>query len=146
MDSNLEKTQSPFEKILDSLGIVIQQLEPAAESEASYRIAFEKNFTVEISELSTSICRVSARICQLGKSLQVQEQQLSKAIEVFSALIEEAPNGLSLAVSDHDNCLRTIFEITRTRQKTQQEESSLFETFVNFSFAYKQTYFVHKAA
>lgn len=128
-------------KILDALGLGTHDVESAAESDA-YRIDFEEQFTVEIQRGLTQDCRISARVFNLGKSLQVQEQQLKRAIQLFSELIDDLPECISLAISDHDNCLRICIEVADTES---EHLMSQFHGFVHVAFAYKQTYLKHRA-
>jgi hypothetical protein len=132
-------TKSAFQKITESLGLSKDELEPCAEKEG-YRITFEKNFTVELMTQANINCRSSARICLLGKSLQVQEQQLQKALELFTEVRKEAPRGLSLTVSDYDNCLRIVTEIKAEKDPQSAKEGEDFEAFLNFAFAFKHTF------
>lgn len=129
-----------IDQILDSLGLTTSNTEKAAESDA-YRIDFEQNFTVELQHLHLSTCRVSARIFSLGKSLQVQDNQLIQAMQIFTEVQQDIPQGISLTVSDHDNCLRLCLEIT---DKTHDLIMAQFNDFVQVAFAYKHTYFKHK--
>lgn len=126
--------------ILESLGLTLANTEQAAESDA-YRIDFEQNLTVELQHMQGADCRVSARIFSLGKSLQVQDDQLRIAIGIFSELLDDLPNGVSIAISDHDNCLRICIEIV-----SENADLALlqFNQFIHVAFAYKQTYFQHK--
>jgi hypothetical protein len=126
--------------ILESLGMNSSDIEQCSESDG-YRIEFEQNFTIELQHLNENECRVSARIFNLGKSLQVQELQLHKAISIFSELLDDLPAGISMAISDHDNCLRICVEIF---SKKTDEIMTQFHEFVHTAFAYKQTYFKHK--
>jgi hypothetical protein len=128
-------------KILDALGLGTLDVESAAESDA-YRIDFEEQFTVEIQRGLTQDCRISARVFNLGKSLQVQEQQLKRAIQLFSELIDDLPECISLGISDHDNCLRICVEIADTNADQLMKQ---FHGFVHVAFAYKQTYLKHQA-
>lgn len=128
-------------KILDALGLGTLDVESAAESDA-YRIDFEEQFTVEIQRGLTQECRISARVFNLGKSLQVQEQQLKRAIQLFSELIDDLPECISLGISDHDNCLRICVEIADTNADQLMKQ---FHGFVHVAFAYKQTYLKHQA-
>lgn len=127
-------------KILESLGMRTHDIEQCAETDG-YRIDFEQNFTVELQQIPESGCRVSARIFSLGKSLQVQDDQLRKAMSIFSEVSSDLPEGVSLAVSDHDNCLRICIEITTNNANLIVSQ---FNSFVQIAFAYKQTYFKHK--
>lgn len=135
-----ESTTEAIDQILDSLGLKTSNLEKAAELDA-YRIDFEQNFTVELQQLPESACRVSARIFCLGKSLQVQDNQLVQAMQIFTELQEDIPQGISLTISDHDNCLRLCVEIVNN---THEFIMSQFNDFVQIAFAYKHTYFKHK--
>lgn len=128
-------------KILEALGLGTHDVESAAESDA-YRIDFEEQFTVEIQRGLTQDCRISARVFNLGKSLQVQEQQLKRAIQLFSELIDDLPECISLGISDHDNCLRICVEIADTNADQLMKQ---FHGFVHVAFAYKQTYLKHQA-
>lgn len=126
--------------ILESLGMSAHDTEPCAESDG-YRIDFEQNFTIELQHIPESSCRVSARIFSLGKSLQVQDDQLRRAMSIFSEISSDLPEGMSMAISDHDNCLRICIEISTNNTSLTMSE---FNTFVQMAFAYKQTYFKHK--
>lgn len=138
-------TTVPFggalEKILESLGLGTHNVESAAESDA-YRIDFEEQFTVEIQRGFTQNCRISARVFNLGKSLQVQEQQLKRAMQLFSELIDDLPECTSLSISDHDNCLRICIEVADTEVEQLMKQ---FHGFVHVAFAYKQTYLKHQS-
>lgn len=127
-------------QILDSLGFNTSNVEKAAESDA-FRIDFEQNFTVELQQQSESTCRVSARIFSLGKSLQVQDTQLGQAMLIFTELQQDVPQGISLCISDHDNCVRICLEIANN---TNESMMAQFNEFVHIAFAYKHTYFDHK--
>ena len=129
-------------KILDALGLSIHDVESAPESDA-YRIDFEEQFTIEIQRGFTQDCRISARVFNLGKSLQVQEQQLKRAIQLFSELIDDLPECISLGISDHDNCLRICIEIADTNAEQLMKQ---FHGFVHVAFAYKQTYLKHRTS
>ncbi|MCR2746792.1 hypothetical protein [Limnobacter parvus] len=122
--------------------MTLADTEQAAESDA-YRIDYEQNLTIELQHLKGADCRVSARIFCLGKSLQVQDDQLRMAMGIFSELLNDLPNGTSMAISDHDNCLRICIEIT-----SENADQALFQfnQFIHVAFAYKQTYFQHKTA
>lgn len=129
-------------KILDSLGLGTHDVESAAESDA-YRIDFEEQFTVEIQRGFIQDCRISARVFNLGKSLQVQEQQLKRAMQLFSELIDDLPECISLSISDHDNCLRICIEVADTEAEQLMRQ---FHGFVHVAFAYKQTYLKHRTS
>ena len=77
MNANLATRYGALNKILESLGMTLSDTEQCA-GEGGYRIDFEKNFTIELQHLGGSDCRLSARIFGLGKSLQVQENQIKK--------------------------------------------------------------------
>lgn len=127
-------------QILESFGMTLDEVEPAAEMDA-YRLDFEQNFTIELQHMHAADCRASARIFNLGKSLQVQDEQLRMAMGIFSELLDDLPKGTSMAVSSHDNCLRICIEIQA--DKTDHVMSQ-FNQFIHVAFAYKQTYFLHK--
>ncbi len=133
---------SALNKILASLGMTLDDLEECAASDG-YRIEFEQNFTIELQHIKDSKnCRISTRIFNLGKSLQVQENQIKRALDIFSELLEEFPLGMSMAVSNHDNCLRICIEIMNSQTESIMTK---FHEFVHLAFAYKQTYFKHKS-
>jgi len=136
----LESTIQTVYQILDSLGLNTSNVEKAAESDA-FRIEFEQNFTVEIQQLTECTCRVSARIFSLGKSLQVQDTQLGQAMHIFAELQQDIPQGISLSISDHDNCVRICLEIANNTLETVMGQ---FNDFAQIAFAYKHTYFKHK--
>ncbi len=139
--NTLQKTRhGALNLILESLGMNVSDVEQAAESEA-YRVAFEKNLTVELQHLPDTSCRISARISRLGKSLQVQDDQLRIAMEIFTALLSDLPSGVSMAISDHDNCLRICIEIRANKPDIVMMQ---FNQFVHVAFACKETYLKHK--
>ena len=136
----IDSTTQAIHQILDSLGLNTGNIERAAESEA-FRIDFEQNFTVEIQQLTESTCRVSTRLFSLGKSLQVQDTQLGQAMYIFTELQQDIPQGFSLGISNHDNCVRLCLELANS---TRELIMGKFNEFVQIAFAYKQTYFKHK--
>jgi hypothetical protein len=140
MSANLATQHGALNKILESLGMTPNETEPCADSEG-YRIDFEKNFTIELQEIGDSHCRVSARIFSLGKSLQVQENQIKLALNLFDELNSDIPAGISIAISNHDNCLRLCIEIVSEKDEVIMNQ---FQGFVHVAFAYKQTYFQHR--
>jgi len=79
----------------------------------------------------------------LGKSLQVQENQIKLALNLFGELKNDMPDGVSTAISNHDNCLRLCVEIVSENNDIIMTQ---FQGFVHVAFAYKQTYFQHKGA
>lgn len=131
---------SSLDAILESLGLEASDLENPAE-EGGVRIEFEQNFAIELQDNHHGHCRISARVCKLGQSLVVQEQQLEKALSILSALQDKIPHHVSLAVSTHDNCLRNVLEIPKETTEEQKDDLlNQFNDFLNYSFAYKQTY------
>ncbi len=142
MNANLSTRYGALNKILESLGMSPSDTEQCAATDG-YRIDFEKNFTVELQHLSGSDCRVSARVFSLGKSLQVQENQIKLASALFGALKDDMPAGVSIAISHHDNCLRLCLEIVSENNDIVMTQ---FQGFVHVAFAYKQTYFQNKSA
>jgi len=137
MKANLAIQYGALDKILESLGMSPNETEQCAAAEG-YRIDFEKNFTIELQHLGGADCRVSARIFSLGKSLQVQENQIKLALALFSELKDDIPAGISTAISNHDNCLRLCLEIV---SENNDLVTNQFQEFVHVAFAYKQTYF-----
>lgn len=140
MNVTLPPQHGVLNKILESLGISTTDIEQTANADG-YRIDFDRNFTIELHQLSGSDCRVSARIFSLGKSLQVQENQIKMALAIFLELVSEMPAGVSTVISDHDNCLRLCIEITSGNSEVIIAQ---FQGFIHIAFAYKQTYFKHK--
>ena len=140
MSTLLNTRHGALNLILESLGMTLSDLELAAESDA-YRIDFEQNLTVELQHMPGTDCRISARISKLGKSLQVQDDQLRVAMEIFAALLDDLPSGVSMAISDHDNCLRICIEIRTNKPDIVMMQ---FNQFIHVAFAYKQTYLKHK--
>lgn len=138
-------TTPSLEVILESLGLEIDTLESPSE-EGGIRIEFEQNFAIEMQDDVHGQCRISARVCKLGQSLLVQEQQLQKAMNILGVLQDKIPKRVSLTVSTHDNCLRNVLEIPR-HTPDEQKDGVLhqFNDFLNFSFAYKQTYIAFNA-
>ena len=138
---DLSTTSTPsLELILTSLGLTADGLENPAQ-EGGVRIEFEQNFAVEMQENVHGNGRISSRVCKLGNSLVIQEQQLNKALNILGELQDKIPPHVSLAISTHDNCLRSVLEMPCQAFLNQQEFMlGRFHEFVNFSFAYKQTY------
>ncbi|HEX4917178.1 MAG TPA: hypothetical protein VFV43_04710 [Limnobacter sp.] len=123
--------------VLQALGLSADMLEPAAET-SGYRIEFERQFTVELHGGRDEACRLSTRLCVLGKSLQVQESQLRKAMQIYSDIAEDVPEACSLAISEYDNCLRVVRDLIQP--PADRPTDTVFHEFVNFAFAFKQTY------
>lgn len=143
----MEQTQliveSPTKLILDLLGLEPNQLEPAAEQTGAYRIQFEKQFAVEIQDRASNTCRLSNRVCRLSHNQETQAQQLSKALIIFSMVSNECPPGFALAISKHDNCLRSILEI-KPQNDSEQNLREAFDQFVEFAYAYRETFITHR--
>ncbi|HEX5486568.1 MAG TPA: hypothetical protein VFX23_11290 [Limnobacter sp.] len=132
------KAKQPLQCILESLGLEADKQTLLNAKKEAFRITFEHNFALELLEQIDNSCRASARICLLGKSLNVQESQISKAMRLFSEVITEAPSAASLAVSSHDNCLRLVKEFHAYDNDENPIEE--FEDFLNFGFVFKKTY------
>lgn len=141
MNANLAIQYGALDKILESLGMSPNETEQCAAADG-YRIDFEKNFTIELQHLGGADCRVSARIFSLGKSLQVQENQIKLALALFGEFKDDIPAGVSTAISNHDNCLRLCLEIVSENNDIIMNQ---FQEFVHVAFAYKQTYFQQKS-
>lgn len=140
MNANLATRYGALNKILESLGMSLNDTEQCATADG-YRIDYEKNFTIELQYLDGEDCRVSARIFSLGKSLQVQENQIKLALTLFGELKEDIPSGISTAISNHDNCLRLCLEIFSENNDLIMNQ---YQEFVHVAFAYRQTYFQQK--
>lgn len=136
--TTVKQIKTPIQAILEYLDLDADDEALLNAKKDAYRITFEHHFAIELLELSDNACRVSARICLLGKSLSGQENQIIKALRLYQEVQSEAPLGTSLAVSDHDSCLRLVNEVDLSEQtgyyKTQ------FENFLNFSFVFKKTF------
>ncbi|WP_370261686.1 hypothetical protein [Limnobacter sp.] len=139
----MAKAFSTVPELLRALGLQSDVLEPTAETEG-YRIEFEQQFTVELHGQANCPARMSTRLCMLGKSLQVQDSQLQKAMLIYTDILDEVPRGCSLAVSEHDNCLRVVCDLLSIPQAPGALEQ-VFHEFVNFAFAFKQTYIQTKS-
>jgi hypothetical protein len=134
--------QSVWEGILNYLGISEDQLGPSVGQEG-FRIEFEDNYCVELSTLPKEHCRFSARICLLARSLEVQERQIHKALDLFAELHHGFPIAMSLTISSFDNCLRMTTEFAPGEYQIENKQGKLedyFENFVNYSHAFKKTY------
>lgn len=145
MTCTWNKRVTPTTQIKSPIQTILECLELDAGDEAllnakkdAYRITFEHNFAIELLELSDNACRVSARVCLLGKSLSGQENQITKALQLYQEVQSEAPRGTSLAVSDHDSCLRLVNEVGLSDQTGYYKAQ--FENFLNFSFVFKKTF------
>lgn len=134
--------QSILDEILDYLGITEDQLGPCV-GQDGFRIEFEDNYCLELATLSEDYCRFSARICLLAKSLEIQERQIQKALDLYAELHNGFPIVMSLAVSHFDNCLRITTEVKAGEYWIESKKGKLvdyFENFVNYSHAFKKTY------
>lgn len=138
MNSSNTAPDNCFLVILESLGFDRKQ-QPTSPNEG-FRIEFEQNFAIEIQPCQQGACRLSARVCKLGHSLQVQEEQLKKALSLLSELQGSVPEYTSLAISNHDNCLRSVVELPNEPPQNQEQMLERLNGFINFAFAYKQTY------
>lgn len=131
-----------LDEILDYLGVSADQLGPCAEQEG-YRIEFEGHYALEIALLHNQYCRLSARICLLAKSQEVQDRQFKKALDLYGELHNEFPICMSIAVSNYDNCLRLTAELNTKTPLIENKPGKIkdyFEHFVNYSHAFKKTY------
>lgn len=142
-------TCPPLEKILHNLGMSLADLQQnTSESSNTFRVEFENQFAVELEILTHDLCRVSARLCRLGKSQIVQNSQIEKALALFSEIFGLDQLELSLAVSKNDNCLRIICELNEDGlpANTQIAEAlfNAFEEFAYNAFAFKQTFLNHE--
>ncbi|MDH4396483.1 MAG: hypothetical protein QE278_12445 [Limnobacter sp.] len=134
--------QSVLDGILDYLGITEDQLGPSVGQEG-FRIEFEDNYCVELATLTQEHCRFSARICLLARSLEVQERQIHKALDLYAELHNGFPIAMSLSISHFDNCLRMTTEVAPGEYLIENKPGKLedyFENFVNYSHAFKKTY------
>ncbi|HEX5486718.1 MAG TPA: hypothetical protein VFX23_12065 [Limnobacter sp.] len=130
--------KSPLRAILEFLELDADDKALLNANQDAYRITFEHHFVIELVELPDQACRVSARICLMGKSLSAQENQLLKAMQLYCEVQTEAPEGSSLSVSDHDGCLRHVIEIDPS--ETAERCTGQFQNFLNFSFVFKKTF------
>lgn len=137
-----QSAQSVLDAILNYLGITEDQLGPCV-GQDGFRIEFEDNYCLELAILPQEYCRMSARICLLARSLEVQERQIQKALDLYAELHNGFPVAMSLAVSNFDNCLRLTTEIKAGEYWIENKVGKLedyFENFVNYSHAFKKTY------
>lgn len=131
--------------ILEQLGLEKPSL---AEVSKGFRIEFENQFFVELHPLSNSLCRVSARISRLAKSLETQNRQIEKALSLQKDLGDRTPRNAALAISGHDNCLRSVLDLEPARatngtESDEQRTAKLmqqFQTFVHYAYALKTTF------
>lgn len=135
----------PLTDLLAGLGLSVSDLEESALGNA-YRIEFEDNFTVELEPLSEYAFKASTRICLLGKSLEVQNKQIEKAMTLMEEVMALGTPFETLAISQEDNCLRLLVELfqapTATDPKKAQERlAKEFEEFASNAYAFRKTYF-----
>ncbi|MFN7506634.1 MAG: hypothetical protein ACK5Q1_13870, partial [Limnobacter sp.] len=62
-------------------------------------------------------------------------------LNLFDEVKSDIPTGISIAISNHDNCLRLCIEIVSDKNDVIMTR---FQEFVHVAFAYKQTYFQHR--
>jgi len=77
----------------------------------AYRLSFNDQFFIEAEDITHSVFRVSTRVVRLSHSLTTRESQALEALNLFSTIRHMLPNGISLAVSKHDRCLRLVMEM-----------------------------------
>lgn len=140
MNQHKPSAEGCFKLILHSLGLETSN----PNHHDGVRVEFEKNFAIEIQNQDSGQCRISARVCKLGHSLHVQERQLQKALGLFTELQDSAPEETSLAISNHDNCLRSVIDIPSAASNQPENTLDWLNRFINFSFAYKQTFIAFK--
>ena len=120
----------------------------SSDTPGTFRVEFENQFAIELEALTQHLCRISARLCQLGKSQIVQNSQIERALGLFSEIFGLDQLTLSLAVSRNDNCLRLICELNDTDASSKAPNGdALFNSFEEFSynaFAFKQTFLKHQ--
>lgn len=137
MDTLSSTCPGTLNLILNQLGFPLEQHEDTLPTEG-YRLEFESNFVLELHGLGDRTCRLSTRIVSLGKSLQVQENQIKAMLGIFSELMQDLPPSVSPAISNHDNCLRLCREIN---SQDVEEAMRQFQEFVELAFAFQQTCF-----
>ncbi|MCQ8895828.1 hypothetical protein NQT62_05170 [Limnobacter humi] len=144
-----DPTQNTTALILEQLGMGGGEL-VGVQTNQSFRIEFENQFCVELYPLSNNICRISARLSRLAKSLETQNRQIEKALDLQRDLIHRTPHASALAISNHDNCLRSVLDLqwpTTARlqmighfQDSSEDLMQRFQEFVHFAYAFKLTF------
>lgn len=135
----------PLTALLAGLGLSLSDLEESAMGNA-YRIEFEDNFTIELEPLNEIAFKASTRICLLGKSLEVQNKQIEKAMHLMEEVMVLGTPFESLAISQEDNCLRLLVELVQECKPAEPEMAKErlakeFEDFASNAYAFRKTYF-----
>lgn len=86
-------------------------VEQAKTETGAYRLNFNDQFFIEAEDMNPQSFRVSTRVVRLSHSLTTRETQALDALKLFTTIRHMVPNGLSLAVTRHDRCLRLVMEI-----------------------------------
>ncbi|HEY1058839.1 MAG TPA: hypothetical protein VGE55_08925 [Limnobacter sp.] len=133
--------------ILAQLGLKCPQ-SSVAEATQGFRIEFDNQFFVELHAISPDICRVSSRISRLAKSLETQNRQIEKALSLQQDLGERTPRNVALAISGHDNCLRSVLDLEggacfadgQVQEEITENLMRQFQAFVHYAYALKSTF------
>lgn len=140
---------APLESMLQALGTSLSDMQED-ENQTSFRIEFENQFAIELQPLTNDLCRMSARLCALGKSQEVQNSQILKAFKLFEEVIDPNLSRLTLSISQYDNCLRLMCEFrnnTKVSEAQNTEELlNYLEFFASDAYAFKKTYFSIEAS
>lgn len=135
---------APMESLLQALGFD-QAESGGGQDQTSFRIEFDQQFAVELEPLTPKLCRVSARICSLGKSQTVQNSQILKAFNLYEEVLSEASGAMTLSISQYDNCLRLLYEFGNSADTHQKGHAEylveMLEEFASNAYAFKKTYF-----
>ena len=103
-----------------------------------YRLSFNDQFFIEAEDLSHSRFRVSTRVVRLSQSLTTRENQAVDALKLFTTIRHMIPNGLSLAVSKHDRCLRLVMEFDTHSSKARPAPDLM--QFIQSAHAFRQLF------
>lgn len=104
----------------------------------AYRLNFNDQFFIEAEDLNHSLFRVSTRVVRLSQSLTTREIQALDALKLFTTIRHMIPNGLSLAVSKHDRCLRLVMEFETSASKSRPAPDLM--QFIQSAHAFRQLF------
>lgn len=121
-------------RLIGSSEVVAQ----AKTESGAYRLNFNDQFFIEAEDLNHTMFRVSTRVVRLSHSLTTREHQATEALKLFTTIRHMVPNGLSLAVSKHDRCLRLVMEF-ETATDGSKAAPDLMQ-FVHSAHAFRQLF------
>ena len=138
-----------MESLLKALGFGQAELD-SSRQQTSFRIEFDNQFAVELEPLNPTLCRISARICSLGKSQEVQNSQILKAFKLYEEVLSNSNSATTLSISNYDICLRLLYEFQEGEQSNQNGHPEylvgMLEEFASDAYAFKKTYFSLESA